>query len=415
MTLEQTDEVPAWVSGSVGPNPREIVAVGNGLIHLPLYAARQPGAIITNTPDFLSFNAVDFTVDRDAPQPVEWVKWLNSLWPGDPDSVALLQEWFGYLLTPDTRQQKMLLLIGPPRCGKGTILNMIQAMLGEDNCAAPSLGSLGGEFGLQPVIGKLAAVIGDARLTHKADKGIITERLLSVSGNDRIDVNRKNQSHFTARLYARFVVATNELPDLPDASGALANRWCILRLKESFLNREDLGLLPRLMNELPGIFNWAVEGWQRLRDNGRFTVPAASREEAEQLADLGSPVSEFLRDRCDVGPDYASPIADVYGEWRRWCESIGRKEVGTQTHFSRQLRAANAQIDRKQRRVGGAQVWHFAGVRLRPEDAASDTLAWERLPASDRIGRDEPEVSPLNVVTSPLSVSNVVTPSIDYL
>jgi len=32
-----------------------------------------------------------------------------------------LQDWFGYTLSPDTSQQKMLMIVGPTRSGKGTI------------------------------------------------------------------------------------------------------------------------------------------------------------------------------------------------------------------------------------------------------------------------------------------------------
>ena len=31
------------------------------------------------------------------------------------DSIKLLQEWFGYCIAQDIRQQKMLLIVGPER------------------------------------------------------------------------------------------------------------------------------------------------------------------------------------------------------------------------------------------------------------------------------------------------------------
>ena len=42
--------------------------------------------------------------------------------PTDPDAVATLQEWLGYLLTAGTSQQKILFLVGPMRSGKGNDL-----------------------------------------------------------------------------------------------------------------------------------------------------------------------------------------------------------------------------------------------------------------------------------------------------
>jgi putative DNA primase/helicase len=64
------------------------------------------------------------------------------------------------------------------------------------------------------------------------------------------------------------VIATNELPRLSDASGALASRMIILNTPESFYGRENHDLTDDLMEELPGIFNWALDGLDRLRGQG---------------------------------------------------------------------------------------------------------------------------------------------------
>jgi putative DNA primase/helicase len=55
-----------------------------------------------------------------------------------------------------------------------------------------------------------------------------------------------------------------------DASGALASRFIVITLQRSFYGKEDLGLTERLLGELPGIFNWAIAGWQQLQERGYF-------------------------------------------------------------------------------------------------------------------------------------------------
>jgi hypothetical protein len=66
------------------------------------------------------------------------------------------------------------------------------------------------------------------------------------------------------------MMLTNELPRLLDNSGALANRFIVLVLERSFYGREDPALANRLLGELPGILNWAMEGYRRLRARGHF-------------------------------------------------------------------------------------------------------------------------------------------------
>ena len=70
-------------------------------------------------------------------------------------------------------------------------------------------------------------------------------------------------------LRARFVVMTNEVPKFADRSGALVSRFIVLPMRQSFYGREDPGLTAALMAELPGILNWAVDGWRRVKARGR--------------------------------------------------------------------------------------------------------------------------------------------------
>ena len=56
---------------------------------------------------------------------------------------------------------------------------------------APTLASLVQNIGLAPLIGKPLAIVGDARIGARADQAVITERLLSISGEDFMTIDRK--------------------------------------------------------------------------------------------------------------------------------------------------------------------------------------------------------------------------------
>jgi putative DNA primase/helicase len=156
-------------------------------------------------------------------------------------------------------------------------------------------------FGLAPLIGKCVAIISDARLGGRADQHAIAERLLSITGEDAITIDRKYLSAWTGQLQARFIIISNELPRLADASGALASRFIVLVLINSFYGREDQSLIGRLLTELPGILNWAIVRWRRLTERGHFLQPRSALDAVRQLEDLGSPIGAFLRERCVIG------------------------------------------------------------------------------------------------------------------
>ena len=137
-------------------------------------------------------------------------------------------------------------------------------------CLLADIKGDGAPFGLQSLIGKLLAIVSDARLGGRANEAQIAENILRITGEDLISIPRKFMMEFTARLHARIMILTNELPKFNDGSGALPSRFLILQLTETFYDREDHALGKRLISELPSILNWALDGLSRLMNSGRF-------------------------------------------------------------------------------------------------------------------------------------------------
>ena len=357
---------PFWLDGGNGrPAPSEVIAAPNGLFTLTDIAAGR-GPFAAPTPRFFTPNALPFAVPRSAPRPETWLRCLAEWFNGDAASIAGLQEWFGYLLSADTSAHKILMLVGPPRSGKGTILYVLTELAGAGNVASTSFAALGENFGLESLLGKRVAVIPDARLSGRTDVASVVERLLSISGEDAQTVNRKNRPRVTTKLRVRFILATNEVPRLPDAAGALASRFHILRTPNSWLGKEDKTLKPRLFAELPGILLWAAAGWVRLCDRGiTFTPNDAAAEYQRELENLSSPIRAFVRECCRIGPEHEVEIPELYGAWRDWNGERNR-EVGSEQIFGRDLRSALPHIRVSQPRRDGCRLRLYSGVSLKP-------------------------------------------------
>lgn len=361
--LPASVQAPAWLGDEAPPYPAgEIIACRNGLLHV------QTRTLLPHTPRFFNTFALPFDYDPEAPEPVEWLGFLRQLWEEDEESIQTLQEAMGYTLTADTSQQKMFLIVGPPRSGKGTIARVWRGLLGHGNVAGPTLSAFGTNFGLAPLIGKPLAIISDARLSGKADQQAVVERLLSISGEDAITIDRKYKTHWTGQLPTRIVILTNELPRLADTSGALANRFIVLRLTRSWLGKEDPTLTARLLRELPSILNWALEGLARLRGRGYFIQPTSSADVARELMELSSPITAFVREMCIVGPAYRVPADDLYEAWRAWCEANGRENPGTKQSFGRDLHAALPNLRVVRPREDGQQRRWYEGIGLLRRD-----------------------------------------------
>ena len=353
---DDTDQ-PSWLDHR---NSGTIIAVNNGLLDL---VSRD---LYPHTPRFFNQTSVPFAYEPHAAEPRHWLNFLDALWPQDADAINLLAEWCGYVISGRTDLHKIMLMVGPTRGGKGAIARVLTQLVGKKNVAGPTLHSLSGDFGMAPLIGKPLAIISDARLSGK-DGNIVVERLLSISGEDTLTVNRKYRDQWTGKLPSRLHVISNELPKLGDASAAIVGRIILLPLSRTWLGKEDFDLELRLHGELSGILNWCLNGLERLTiDNrNRFTRLAAAEDMIGTMRDLASPVAAFVREKCEVGINKEIEVGLLFDAYKLWCDANNYPKSPMPV-FARDLRAAVASI---RVRMPGThnRVRLYTGIDLRSD------------------------------------------------
>ena len=219
--------------------------------------------------------ALDFDYDPQAPAPRQWLTFLDDSMGQRRGIDRLLQEWFGYSLIVDTSQQKMLLLVGPRRSGKGTIGRILTRLVGEANVVGPTTG--------QP---------------RRALRASAADR--EVAGNrERRPLCRRCHQHHrrTAAVYLRGRPLTIDTASssarsrmkLPTRFMFLGQRTattdrCQPRIGRTIsrpasslaaftAGRSDAHGAP-VATELPGILRWAIEGGTRLQARGKFVQSA---------------------------------------------------------------------------------------------------------------------------------------------
>src|SRR5262249_47346543 len=114
---------------------------------------------------------------------------------------------------------------------------------------------------------------------------------------------------------------------------------------------------------------WAISGWKRLRERGAFVQPAWGQDDVLEMHNLASPVAQFVRECCDVGPTYSVDKADLYASWTQWCDGQGCAS-GDRMAFGKELRAAVATVETKQRRDpknADKRIEQYGGIRLKPQ------------------------------------------------
>lgn len=320
----------------------------------------EDGALLPHTPDRFNLTSLPFAYDPTA-EPRAWLSFLDSSLPGDETAHAFLQEWFGYVLSGRTDIQMMASLVGASRSGKSTIVRVLEAMIGRDNATGVSLADLGSQFGKAGLIGKTLATIAEPNWASRA-AGEVVEPILKITGGETMEVDRKYTQPWRGRLGVRFMILSNETPRLVNRSGALANRMTHVRFNVSFAGREDYGLEPRLLGELPGILNWALDGLKRLEANGRFTVPDSHADVDAKFREYADADATFLDRMCVLGPDLRATEDEMYEAYQAWCLKAGRKNDSTTAMTLRHRLTERPGITAK--RVGKAKVWTLFGATV---------------------------------------------------
>ena len=360
-------EPPVWLKDLNRPAPNSLIAFRNGILDVNEYVQGRI-KFYDPTPALFSYNILPYDFDEDAHSDI-WANFLGEIFDGDGDRIKLLRQWFGYNCVPDMSLEKLMLCTGRPRSGKGTVLNTLAATLGNKQVVSTSFQTLCTEFGYQPLMGKLAVMLGDAKVPRQKEAAAALEKILQVVGSDPVGIRRMYLPYLSqVYLTCRFTIAMNDLPNVPDQANALEPRLNILLFGNSYVGREDTTLKLRLREEAEAgkIINFALAGLKDLRQNKKFTVPETSQPLIKQLRELTTPVTAFIADCCELqtpGDHYYVIIDQLYEAWAKWCKDGGRKP-GVKGQFGRWFLAACPLARCNRIRLEGKRHRIYSGVQL---------------------------------------------------
>lgn len=307
--------------------PNNLAFMQNGVLEL------DTGRMRAHSKEYFTTNLRPYSYNIQA-RCDAWLAFVNEIFEGDSERVDLLQEWFGYMLLPAYMFQKVMLLLGPRRCGKGTIGQVLKLLVGEQNFSGGTLKSFSDDAFIESLRTKSVVFIGDAaKNVPRSVVDDVAERIKGISGGDDQTFKRKYKSTLSEQIPARITIASNHVPRLFDDSGALASRLLVLPFNISWYDREDPALFNRLALDIEGIAIWALQGLARLMQAGRFTVPEASKAETDFISESYSPLRLFLDAACIIGGDYVATCEDVYAVYRQWAILADEENVLTRRAF----------------------------------------------------------------------------------
>ncbi len=304
-----------------------------------------------------------------------WLKTIAEIFEGDQSKVDILQEFFGYCLTRDTRKEKALLLLGESRTGKSTILETLSAVLGEENCAFVSLDYICHPQYSPLLMNKLVNI--DTDVSGKAEN--FEREFKTITSGEPLVCNQKFVETFKFRPYCKLVLACNEFPAIKDHSSAFYKRLILLPCDRVFEeNEQNIALKDLLTLELSGIFNWAVEGLQRLNKRGGFERKEFMNEAVEELRLESNPAERFFEEFIEikVADDTFIEKGEMYERYKAWAQS-NQYYVLNLARFSQAVYRKYSKVTPKKAHTLDKRIWRNIDYKNKNHQPQEHVM-WDR-------------------------------------
>lgn len=281
--------------------------------------AARPNDYISKVTAVAPLPLDSFDPARDCPQ---WLAFLDFALGGDAAAIRFLQQWGGYCLTGDAREQVLLFVYGEGGSGKGTAINTITAILKDYSVAMATSTLTAKKYEAHPE--EIARLHGPrmavASETEKGSKWA-ENRIKNMTGQDVLTARYMRENSFDFVPQFKLTIFGNNAPSLTDVDSAIRRRFMILPFNRKPA-RKDVTLADKLKAEWPGILSWLIRGCLDWQANGLVRPAIVNAATESYFADQDT-FGQWLADRCITGPGKAATTEDLFTSWQRYALGMG--------------------------------------------------------------------------------------------
>lgn len=288
---------------------------------------------------------VSYSFDIGAKCP-KFLEFVNRIFRSQEDKdqiIRYLQRAIGYTLTGEVSQQSIFLLHGAGSNGKSTLLETMRMLLGDygTTIASASLTTQKNE-GVRNDIARLPKIRFVVASENAKGTYIDEDIVKKLTGGDEVTARFLFQEEFTFYPQLKLWWAFNHAPGLRDLTHSMMRRLKLIPFNETIGDSEKIDqrvLLETFRSELPGVFNWAIEGLKAFQRDGLsdINVIRAAVKEFKEDQDI---LFEWLMDNCYIPQrdglndaakleDRTCPVSTLYNNYKFWAESNHEKVIST--------------------------------------------------------------------------------------
>ncbi|MFO7971627.1 MAG: phage/plasmid primase, P4 family, partial [Desulfobacterales bacterium] len=312
------------------------MSMGNGLFDF------EHWGLIPHTPEIFTLNSLPYEYDPNADCPV-FRRFLDDIFYGDSDTIEFLQETIGYIFHRSIPKPTIFFLIGGGSNGKTVLLKTIENLIGEENVCSVSLNDLQSEYYVAGLHGKMT------NLSHETPQNRLlnTDLVKAIVSGDSVSGRNPYKPVGKFKPYAKHFFAMNRKPEITDPSHGMWRRIYPIEFPRTFSEQEmDEELLDKILEELSGIFNWALEGYARLKNNSfKFKKVGNIDETKAQLKNYGNSVSAFENEYLKKQKGNKEKFKMIYEYYIIFCSQEGYDQVLGKNKFKSELKSSGYKIE----------------------------------------------------------------------
>jgi P4 family phage/plasmid primase-like protien len=323
-----TNNLPRWLNEG---DASGWLVMSNGMVNIENIVKKMNGEDMLDKDiyrphsiELFTTFGVDYEYDITA-HCHRWIKYIQETLPDTADQ-EFLQMMFGLSLVPDTSYEVFFTLYGKSGTGKSVCLSVLEALVGSGNTCCVPLNKMADKFSQGKLTENLLNIVGDLPTSDGRTSFSNIEGLLKdVASGGAIPVEHKYGDPYFGKAIARCIFATNSLPIFSDSSNGIADRLRILPFNQVFrgTDKQNPHLRKELINELPGIFIWALQGLAMLRKMNHFPYSDAGKAIADEHRLRCDHVRAFLAENCIEKTDGYVLSSILYKAYQNYCKDNG--------------------------------------------------------------------------------------------
>ena len=293
-----------------------------------------------NRKDYIT-KLIDISYDPEVKCP-NWIEFVNKIFMGNTELIEYIQKSIGYSMTGNAALQCFYILHGQGSNGKGTFMKTIQTILGDysatlkGNSLMEKMGDEGARGDLAKLEDKYFVVVNELEEGKSFDESLV--KSLTSGADEVVPVRRMYEEEFDLHPTFKMWMTTNKLPKIKGTDQGIWRRVRKIPFEYDFekdAEKNENFFEEKLLLEMPGILNWALEGCLKWQREG-MKVPDIVKYAIDDYKHDMDPIQRFIDECCIVSETCKSKRNELYDCYCEWCRENKEYTLST-IKFNRKL------------------------------------------------------------------------------